>query len=174
MGSWGVKALESDNGLDLIFLLKTDYLPKHKKLTLGGLIGFLKEEGFLGETVNEIDFLYDNTAIAIAELYSEWQKTGKLNYDDEDSNVWSAITNFSASAIAIFWTPIRDQDVQLRDDGKKVQIRRYIDEPVCVVGIGGDGDINMNVRTRILSHVYFSVHITQKAIQGRNIKFTDI
>ena len=55
-GSWGVKALESDNGLDLIFLLKSDYLPKHKKLTLGGLIGFLKEEGFLGETVNEIDF----------------------------------------------------------------------------------------------------------------------
>ena len=56
--------MESDNGLDLIFLLKSDYLPKHKKLTLGGLIGFLKEEGFLGETVNEIDFLYDNTAIA--------------------------------------------------------------------------------------------------------------
>ena len=100
MGSWGVKALESDNGLDLIFLLKTDYLPKHKKLTLGGLIGFLKEEDFLGETVNEIDFLYDNTAIALAELYSEWQETGKLNYDDEDSNVWSAITNFSASATA--------------------------------------------------------------------------
>ena len=24
MGSWGVKALESDNGLDLIFLLKTE------------------------------------------------------------------------------------------------------------------------------------------------------
>lgn len=80
MGSWGVKALESDNGLDLISLLKTDYLPKHKKLTLGGLIGFLKEEGFLGETVSEIDFLYDNTAIALAELYSEWRETGKLNY----------------------------------------------------------------------------------------------
>ena len=64
------------------------------------MIGFLKEEGFLGETVNEIDFLYDNTAIALAELYSEWQETGKLNYDDEDSNVWSAITNFSASATA--------------------------------------------------------------------------
>ena len=45
MGSWGVKALESDNGLDLISLLKTDYLPKHKKLTLGGLIGFLSERG---------------------------------------------------------------------------------------------------------------------------------
>lgn len=64
------------------------------------MIGFLKEEGFLGETVSEIDFLYDNTAIALAELYSEWQETGKLNYDDEDSNVWSAITNFSASATA--------------------------------------------------------------------------
>ena len=69
-------------------------------LLLSALIGFLKEEGFLGETVSEIDFLYDNTAIALAELYSEWQETGKLNYDDEDSNVWSAVTNFSASATA--------------------------------------------------------------------------
>ena len=69
-------------------------------LPLSALIGFLKEEGFLGETVSEIDFLYDNTAIALAELYSEWRETGKLNYDDEDSNVWSAITNFSASATA--------------------------------------------------------------------------
>ena len=69
-------------------------------LLLSALIGFLKEEGFLGETVSEIDFLYDNTAIALAELYSEWRETGKLNYDDEDSNVWSAVTNFSASATA--------------------------------------------------------------------------
>ena len=69
-------------------------------LLLSALIGFLKEEGFLGETVSEIDFLYDNTAIALAEHFSEWRETGKLNYDDEDSNVWSAITNFSASATA--------------------------------------------------------------------------
>ena len=100
MGSWGVKALESDTGLELIYLLKTEYLPKHKKLTLGGLIGFLKEEGFLGESMREIDFLYDNTAIALAELYFEWQETGKLNYDDEDSTVWSSITEFTASATA--------------------------------------------------------------------------
>lgn len=44
MGSWGVKALESDNGLDLIFLLRTEYLPHHKKLTLGG-IDWLSERG---------------------------------------------------------------------------------------------------------------------------------
>ena len=80
MGSWGIKALESDTGLELIYLLKTEYLPKHKKLTLGGLIGFLKEEGFLGESMREIDFLYDNTAIALAELYFEWQETGKCTY----------------------------------------------------------------------------------------------
>ena len=35
MGSWGVKALESDNGLDLIFLLKTDYLPKQRLEIVG-------------------------------------------------------------------------------------------------------------------------------------------
>lgn len=50
--------------------------------------------------MREIDFLYDNTAIALAELYFEWQETGKLNYDDEDSTVWSSITEFTASATA--------------------------------------------------------------------------
>ena len=44
MGSWGVKALESDNGLDLISLLKSDYLPKHKKLTLGKRKVFLEKQ----------------------------------------------------------------------------------------------------------------------------------
>lgn len=100
MGSWGVKSLESDIGLEIIYLLKTEYLPKHKNLALGGLIGFLKKEGFLGENFSEIDFLYDNTAIALAELYSEWKETGRLNYDDEDSKVWSSIKNFSASSSA--------------------------------------------------------------------------
>ena len=122
MGSWGIKALESDTGLELIYLLKTEYLPKHKKLTLCGLIGFLKEEGFLGESMREIDFLYDNTAIALAELYFEWQETGKLNYDDEDSTVWSSITEFTASATARkdLFRRLRDIKNQVPDeDGER-------------------------------------------------------
>ena len=122
MGSWGIKALESDTGLELIYLLKTEYLPKHKKLTLGGLIGFLFFLCFLGESMREIDFLYDNTAIALAELYFEWQETGKLNYDDEDSTVWSSITEFTASATARkdLFRRLRDIKNQVPDeDGER-------------------------------------------------------
>lgn len=98
------------------------FTQKHKKLTLGGLIGFLKEEGFLGESMREIDFLYDNTAIALAELYFEWQETGKLNYDDEDSTVWSSITEFTASATARkdLFRRLRDIKNQVPDeDGER-------------------------------------------------------
>ena len=46
--------------------------------------------------MNEIDFLYDHTAIALAELYSQWQETGKLNYDDgerEIAELWKESNN---------------------------------------------------------------------------------
>jgi len=56
---------------------------------------------------------------------------------------------------------IRDQDVQLRDDGKKVQIRRYIDEPVCVVGIGGCSNSDIYILLRLLGHIYLSVRVAQ-------------
>jgi hypothetical protein len=80
MGSWGIKALESDTGLDFIDFLK-EHITEDLNLKLSGIISELKGE-LLGETFEEIDFLYDNTAMALAELYFMFKDTGELNYDD--------------------------------------------------------------------------------------------
>jgi hypothetical protein len=81
MGSWGIKALESDTGLDLIDFLK-EHIPNDFNFKLSKMISELKGE-LLGENFDKIDFLYDNTAMAIAELYFMFKDTGELNYDDD-------------------------------------------------------------------------------------------
>ncbi|MDR1961939.1 MAG: DUF4259 domain-containing protein [Gracilibacteraceae bacterium] len=67
MGAWGYEALESDEGLDVIDLLKEN-IPDNLEYKLSDIISLMKGN-LLGDTMEDIDFLYDNTAIAIAELY---------------------------------------------------------------------------------------------------------
>ena len=88
MGAWGIKALESDEGLDVVDVLR-EYLEgfKNKRvITLKEIINLMIEQGMLGETLEEIEFLYDNTAIAISELYFDFKENGKLDYDDEEED----------------------------------------------------------------------------------------
>lgn len=102
MGAWGIKALESDQGLDILGFLKVHYLSGHTAVKLEDVISVLKEEGLLGETFEQIDSLYDNTAMALAELYLEWVDTGKLDYDSENETpVWTKVTDFTASQDAL-------------------------------------------------------------------------
>lgn len=96
MGAWGIRALESDNGLDVIDFLTKYYLPERTAIKMEDIISELKEEGLFGETFEQIDFLYDNTAMALAELYLEWLDTGKLEYGVETS-VWTKVTDFTVS-----------------------------------------------------------------------------
>ena len=63
MGAWGIKALESDEGLDMIGILTDEYLSKHSVLNLDEILELMKQEGMLGEDLSDIDFLYDNTAM---------------------------------------------------------------------------------------------------------------
>ena len=100
MGAWGIKALESDEGLDMIGILTDEYLSKHSVLNLDEILELMKQEGMLGEDLSDIDFLYDNTAIALAELYFQWKDDGKLNYDT-DNSIWCKVTNFTASKKAL-------------------------------------------------------------------------
>ena len=100
MGTWGVKALESDEGLDMIGILTDEYISKHSVLNLDEIIELMKQEGMLGEDLSDIDFLYDNTAMAIAELYFQWKDNGKLDYDNEEA-IWAKITDFTASKEAL-------------------------------------------------------------------------
>ena len=100
MGAWGIKALESDQGLDVVDILR-EYLEKFenkKEITLKEVIDLMIEEGMIGETFEEIDFLYDNTVMAIAELYFEFKENGELDYDDEDEEeiIFSKLEKFSS------------------------------------------------------------------------------
>ena len=100
MGSWGVKALESDEGLDVIDILTNEYVPEHPVLVLGEIIELMKEEVMLGADFSQIDFLFDNTAMALAELYFQWKDVGKLDYGTEES-VWNKVTDFMTSKEAL-------------------------------------------------------------------------
>ena len=100
MGSWGVKALESDEGLDVIDILTNEYVPEHPVLDLGEIIELMKEEVMLGADFSQIDFLFDNTAMALAELHFQWKDVGKLDYGTEES-VLNKVTDFMTSKEAL-------------------------------------------------------------------------
>lgn len=99
MGAWGIKALESDEGLDVVDVLR-EYLKgfeDKKEITLKEIIDLMIEEGMLGETFEEIEFLYDNTAMAVSELYFDFKENGKLDYDyDDKETTFSKLEKFSS------------------------------------------------------------------------------
>ena len=45
MGAWGIKALERDEGLDVLDILKNEYVPEHPVMDLGGKDLLLGEIG---------------------------------------------------------------------------------------------------------------------------------
>ena len=100
MGAWGIKALERDEGLDVLDILKNEYVPEHPVMDLGEMIELMKEEVMLGADSSQIDFLFDNTAMALAELYFQWKDNGKLDYDHEEA-IWDKVTGFTASKEAL-------------------------------------------------------------------------
>jgi len=58
VGAWGYKALESDEGLDVAGFLQ-DYIENQinsNHLLLTDIIKAMKNDGFFGETFNDIDF----------------------------------------------------------------------------------------------------------------------
>lgn len=103
MGAWGYEALESDEGLDIVDCI-TDYVSEQKDkekvdLTLSQLIALLKEKGFFGNDFDEIDFFYDNAAMALTELYFMFQDEGILDYEDEEdesSSLKDRVQSFEA------------------------------------------------------------------------------
>ena len=69
-------------------------------MDLGEMIELMKEEVMLGADFSQIDFLFDNTAMALAELYFQWKDNGKLDYDHEEA-IWDKVTGFTASKEAL-------------------------------------------------------------------------
>ena len=97
MGAWGVKALDSDEGLDVLDEF-TDYCIENDEIKIGDLLEYFKEAGLLPENPEEIDFTYDHTVMVLGELLKEYNDTGKviINYEnDEDEEVEEEVTNIS-------------------------------------------------------------------------------
>ena len=86
-------------------------------MDLGEMIELMKEEGMLGEDLSDIDFLYDNTAMALAELYFQWKDNSKLDYDHEEA-IWDKITGFTApkEAIAFLLRQLTDIKNEVPDE----------------------------------------------------------
>lgn len=100
MGAWGIKALESDEGLDVIDILENEYIPEHSIMNLEEIIQLMRDEVMLGKNLTEVDFLFDNTAIALTELYFQWKEERKFNYETEN-NIWKKVTDFISSKKSI-------------------------------------------------------------------------
>ena len=109
MGAWGIKALERDEGLDVLDILKNEYVPEHPVMDLGEMIELMKEEVMLGSDFSQIDFLFDNTAMALAELYFQWKDNSKLDYDHEEA-IWDKVTGCAMNN-AIVWQCARATEI---------------------------------------------------------------
>lgn len=96
----GYKALESDEGLDVVDILENEYIPEHSIMNLEEIIQLMRDEVMLGKDLTEVDFLFDNTAIALTELYFQWKEERKFNYETEN-NIWKKVTDFISSKKSI-------------------------------------------------------------------------
>lgn len=81
MGSWGTASLESDEGLDVLEAL-IKYVVDRESVKLKDLITHYRELGLLSEDPEEEDYLYDNTAIALAEIVCAYIENGKTKYEE--------------------------------------------------------------------------------------------
>lgn len=67
MGSWGVKALESDEGLEVLAMVE-DAASGRDAVTADELVTLARDVGLLGDDPAEDEYLYDMTALALAEI----------------------------------------------------------------------------------------------------------
>lgn len=63
MGAWGIKALESDEGLDVLDILENEYVPEHPVMDLGEIfakIGLDKQNWDFHRTVENLEFTHSD------------------------------------------------------------------------------------------------------------------
>jgi len=113
MGAWGYKALESDEGLDVVGFLQ-DYIENQinlNHLSLTDIVKAMKNDGFFGETFKDIDFFYDVSAMALAEIYITFLDTGNFLSDESKcGNVQSLTADEDALTFIIrYLIDIRDE-----------------------------------------------------------------
>ncbi|ALU27246.1 DUF4259 domain-containing protein [Myroides odoratimimus] len=109
MGAWRYKALESDDGFDTINYIE-DYIEDNYsssdkfQLDLGKLIQRLQDIGALGKSFDDIDFYYDNTAMALVELFFIFKDDGYLHYgngNEIQEGLKLRLTEFKGDKLAL-------------------------------------------------------------------------
>lgn len=112
MGAWGYKALESDEGLDVVAFFR-EFMEQHKEsnqLTLSDIVQAMKQQGFFGKTLEDIDFFYDISALALAELYSQYLDTGTIyGQESKDEQIQWVVDESSLTFILRYLQDIRDE-----------------------------------------------------------------
>jgi hypothetical protein len=88
----------------------------------------------LGDNIEDIDFLYDNTAMSIAELYFMFKDNGKLEYeDDDDKKSLDKIKSFTADENSLkyilkYLKDIRDEVPDADDEREIIELMRESDD----------------------------------------------
>ena len=83
MGAWGVEALESDEGLDVLHLI---FHAQRDKWTLSDMFELLRENDYMPENPADVDFFYDTAYITVAEMLVEYIKDGSISYETSVNN----------------------------------------------------------------------------------------
>jgi len=121
MGNWGPRALQSDEGLDVLDCMRA-FLAERTDVRMADFLEKLRTEGMLpraGATI-QIDFLYDKCATATTELFFEFRDKGLRDYDDEDEgeNRFRKLRSFTADADDLEYLLHRLQDIRAGEPGR--------------------------------------------------------
>lgn len=143
MGTFGIKALESDEGMDIISLIEEQF-QKENRLNLSEMI-----KKNLSKT--EIDYWYDVVAIAIAELFVLFkEQSGLPMYENEDITLaLSSKKSFIADKESLKYlvqylkdirdekpdtSGIREYPLLWRESSNYKRWRKHIDDLIDILG----------------------------------------
>jgi len=83
-----IRIFESDEGIEFIEALKT-YTKENKSIKLEYFMEFLQKEGLLGKDKDDVDYLYDNTLVALVETYIEMKLNKTLFLTEKELDITS-------------------------------------------------------------------------------------
>jgi hypothetical protein len=119
MGSWGVRALQSDEGLEVLAMVEAAVRGRDR-VTADELVNAARDEGLLGDDPAEDEYLYDMTALALAEIITG--DTAQLADPGFSGTVFVATPE--GTAVLLAWV------AQLRDGDPEREFRDLrMDDP---------------------------------------------
>ena len=133
MGNWGIRALQSDEGLDVLDRMR-EILADRTDVRMADFLERLRSEGMLpgGAGSTDVSFLYDKCATATTELLFEFREKGHLDYDDGG---FRKLRSFTAGAEELEYLLHMLQDIRAGKPGRR-GFREYTN--ISLAGPGAD------------------------------------